>query len=119
MRSLPAIQSGTPPTGIVAATRQTAIRPIVLLAGCAEAATADVAVVGTSPARAAADRISAHRVLLMNPRLLGYLAVARHVTRVGRAQMGPHGAADGITGILHREGPAIRRANGPVHVFPG
>ena len=41
------------------------------------------------------------------------------VTRVGRAQVGQHGAAGRITGILHREGPAIRRANGPVHVSPG
>ena len=33
--------------------------------------------------------------------------------------MDQHGAASGITGILNREGPAIRRANGPLYVSPG
>ena len=32
--------------------------------------------------------------------------------------MNQHDRASGITGILHRESPAIRRANGPLHVCP-
>src|SRR6185312_8876491 len=75
-----AIPAGTPPTGIVAATRQAAIRRVVLPAGCADAATAAVVVAGTSPARAATDRINAHRAHFINPRLLGYQAVARQST---------------------------------------
>lgn len=32
--------------------------------------------------------------------------------------MNQHDAASGIADILHREGPAIRRVNGPLHVCP-
>jgi hypothetical protein len=45
---------------------------------------------------------------------------AIQVTRVGSAIVEQHDTASGITGILNREGPAIRCANGPVPcLLPG